>query len=56
MSEWPSGQIVDPHTMEHVGGFPYADYDFLGGFSNEHRQDQILMILLHSKIMITCSP
>jgi len=37
MSEWPSGVIVDPHTMEQIKHYEYKDNDFLGeGFGSQH--------------------
>jgi len=40
MSEWPSGVIVDPHTMEQIKHYEYKDEEdgnFLGdGFHNQH--------------------
>merc|ERR1712130_1034310 len=38
MSEWPSGVIVDPHTMEQIKNYEYKEEgNFLGdGFHNQH--------------------
>ena len=38
MSEWPSGDRVDVHSMVNLGGYNYQEEgNFLGdGFSNEH--------------------
>ena len=59
MSEWPSGRIIDPHTMEQVGGFPYSDTDFLEGFGSLHRSSMSPAFLngfLYFSISILSNP